>query len=72
VGVCVRDLSWCEALEGEVVVRTRRDGNAPESGGAQLDQILRGGAEDPEVIQDLCQIPDRVVHPLKIEDGKPG
>jgi hypothetical protein len=61
-----------ETLEGEVVVRTRRDGNAPESRGAQLDQILRGRAEDAEVVQDLCQIPDRVVHPLNIEDGKQG
>jgi hypothetical protein len=61
-----------EALEGEVVVRTGRDGNAPESRGAQLDQILRGRAEDPEVVQDLCQIPDRVVHPLNIEDGNEG
>jgi len=58
VGVRVRGLLWREALERKVVVRTCRDGNPPESRRAQLDQILRVGAKDPEVIQDLCQIPD--------------
>jgi hypothetical protein len=29
---------------------------------AQLDQILRCGAEDPEVVQDLREISARVVH----------
>jgi hypothetical protein len=32
---------------------------------ARLDQILRCCAEDPEVVQDLREISDRVVHPAR-------
>jgi len=65
VGVRVGGLVRSEALEGEVVVRSRRDGNPSEPRGTQLDEILRGGAEDPEVVQDLRQIADRMVHPAR-------
>jgi hypothetical protein len=65
VGGRVGDLVRPEVLEGEVVVPPRRDRNPAKPRWAQLDEILRCGAEDPEVVQDLPQISDRVVHPTR-------
>ena len=63
VGVC--DLSRGEALKGKVVVGTRRDRNASEPGGAQIHEIRGSGTEDPEVVQDLRKIADRMGHPVR-------
>jgi hypothetical protein len=52
-------------LKREVVVAPGRDRNPAEPRRTQLDEILRGGAEDPEVVQDLRQIADRMVHPAR-------
>jgi hypothetical protein len=68
VGVRVGDLARREALKGEVVIRPRRDRNPPEPRRAQLDQTLGRGTEDPEIVQDLRKITDRVRHPKPVND----
>jgi hypothetical protein len=62
VGVRERGLVGREALEGEVELVPLRDGDPPEPRRAQGEDLLGMHREDPEVVQHLRQVADRVGH----------